>query len=67
MRKELKVHNCPLCGELTAGTISEGGIHFSVCEECYEGRYQGKEEEGKNSSISSLKKRRENVNSKLAL
>ncbi|GAJ02894.1 unnamed protein product [marine sediment metagenome] len=39
------MHNCPLCGEKTFGTISEGGIHFGVCEECYQGRYQEKEEE----------------------
>ena len=44
-RKEQKVHNCPICGELTAGTVSEGGVLFSVCEECYQGRYQEREEE----------------------
>jgi len=44
-RKEQKVHNCPICGEKTEGSYSEGGIHFNVCEECYEGRYQQQEEE----------------------
>ena len=39
------MHNCPICGELTAGTISEGGVHFSVCDECYQGRYQENEQE----------------------
>jgi len=39
-QKGENMHNCPICGELTAGTVSEGGVLFSVCEECYKGRYQ---------------------------
>jgi len=39
------MHNCPLCGERTEGTYSEGGVHFNVCDVCYQERYQEKEEE----------------------
>jgi len=39
-RKEQKVHNCPVCGEKTEGTYSEGGINFALCENCYREKYQ---------------------------
>jgi len=39
------VHNCPICGEKTEGSYSEGGVHFNVCEVCYQERYQEKDEE----------------------
>ena len=35
-----KRHKCPMCGELTEGTFSEGGIKFAICEECYSNNYQ---------------------------
>lgn len=41
------MHDCPICGERTEGTYSEGGVHFNVCERCYEERYQ-EEQERKN-------------------
>ncbi|GAI73226.1 unnamed protein product [marine sediment metagenome] len=34
-------HKCPVCGEPTEGSYSEGGIHFSICEICYEKIYKG--------------------------
>lgn len=42
------MHNCPVCGERTEGSYSEGGVHFSICEKCYEERYQDNEEIRKN-------------------
>jgi len=33
------VHNCPLCGKPTGGSISEGGVNFAICPECYEKEY----------------------------
>lgn len=39
-KKEQNVHNCPICGEKTEGSYSEGGIHFDICEECYREKYQ---------------------------
>ncbi len=38
-QKGVKVHNCPICGEKTEGTYSEGGTHFNICEQCYQERY----------------------------
>jgi len=42
------VHNCPVCGEKTEGSYSEGGIHFDICEECYREKYQ---EERRNKDV----------------
>ena len=39
------MHNCPLCGELTEGAISEGGVKFAICEQCYQDGYQENEQE----------------------
>lgn len=41
------MHNCPICGEKTEGSFSEGGVHFNVCEQCYQERYQKEEERDK--------------------
>jgi len=27
-------HECPQCGKLTHGSYSEGGIKWSLCEDC---------------------------------
>jgi len=32
--------NCPLCGEKSEGSYSEGGTHFNICEKCYREKYQ---------------------------
>lgn len=29
-----KKHDCPDCGEQTYGTYSEGGLKWSICENC---------------------------------
>ena len=42
------MHNCPICGEKTEGSYSEGGIHFDICEECYREKYQ---EERRNKDV----------------
>jgi len=33
------MHKCPICGELTEGSFSEGGINFTICEKCYKEKY----------------------------
>jgi len=30
-----KKQSCPECGQETAGTISEGGARWALCESCY--------------------------------
>jgi len=37
------MHKCPNCGKDTEGSFSEGGVHFAICEECYEKGYKKKE------------------------
>ncbi len=28
------MHRCPECGKITAGSYSEGGVLWSICEDC---------------------------------
>lgn len=32
----MKTHECPRCGEQTAGSWSEGGAFWAICERCME-------------------------------
>lgn len=34
------MHKCPSCGKPTEGSFSEGGVHFAICEECYDKEYK---------------------------
>jgi hypothetical protein len=34
-----KKHKCPHCGRPTEGTVSEGGVTFALCEDCYRKEY----------------------------
>jgi len=38
------MHKCPLCGKETERSVSEGGVHFNICEECYERQYTRKKD-----------------------
>jgi len=39
---------CPLCGRLTDGAWSEGGVHFAVCPDCYRREYTSEFRRSKN-------------------
>ena len=36
------MHKCPICGKLTKGSISKGGVNFSICPDCYQKEYVDK-------------------------
>jgi len=38
-------HWCPVCGRLTYGTPTEGGLTWAICEECYERLYSQRRRE----------------------
>ena len=39
-------NKCPECGKDTNGSYSEGGIHFAVCEDCYNKIFRVKVKKG---------------------
>jgi len=39
------IHGCPVCGKLTHGTPTEGGLTWAICEDCYDLLYSRRRRE----------------------